>query len=254
MHACQLGLRRVLLADKTLKRVSFSDFILFQNEHTQLSGCTYVRIIFSSLLFRSRVGGTWCSVGLRRMEASGAKVERLVRLYPKVDESETPLPRAWSAKDKYTYIGLSQGNLRVHYKGTGRLELFTVGIHCLWPCSDSVSPSQVVERTTRMPQQFVPLSQSLPPVVSTTLKFESSAKAEMGTSWQNSSLYPVVVYTHPLSPSFPLPPLLPSFSLLPPLPSLSLSSTFSLSLLPILCLPPFLSGISVLVCQLLVST
>lgn len=51
------------------------------------------------------------------MEVSGAKVDRLVRLYPKVDESETPLPRVWNVKDKYTYIGLSQGNLRVHYKG-----------------------------------------------------------------------------------------------------------------------------------------
>ena len=45
------------------------------------------------------------------------KVEKLVRLYPKVSERETPLPRSWSAKDKYTYIGLSQNNLRVHYKG-----------------------------------------------------------------------------------------------------------------------------------------
>ena len=47
----------------------------------------------------------------------GNKVDRLSRLYPKVDESETPLPRSWSTKDKYTYIGLSQSNLKVHYKG-----------------------------------------------------------------------------------------------------------------------------------------
>lgn len=52
------------------------------------------------------------------MEPSVAKVDRLVRLYPKVDEVETALPRSWSGKDKYTYIGLSQNNLRVHYKGT----------------------------------------------------------------------------------------------------------------------------------------
>ena len=51
------------------------------------------------------------------MEATGVVVDRLARLYTKVDESETPLPRVWSAKDKYTYIGLSQSNLRVHYKG-----------------------------------------------------------------------------------------------------------------------------------------
>lgn len=44
---------------------------------------------------------------------------RLQRLYPAVNQHETPLPRSWSPKDKYNYIGLSQGNLRVHYKGMG---------------------------------------------------------------------------------------------------------------------------------------
>jgi len=43
--------------------------------------------------------------------------ERLKKLYPAVNEEETPLPRSWSAKDKYNYLGLSQNNLRVHYKG-----------------------------------------------------------------------------------------------------------------------------------------
>uniref|UniRef100_A0A3Q1EE89 RAN binding protein 10 n=1 Tax=Acanthochromis polyacanthus TaxID=80966 RepID=A0A3Q1EE89_9TELE len=46
--------------------------------------------------------------------------ERLKRLYPAVNEEETPLPRSWSPKDKYSYIGLSQNNLRVHYKGHGK--------------------------------------------------------------------------------------------------------------------------------------
>ncbi|XP_029008762.1 ran-binding protein 10 [Betta splendens] len=46
--------------------------------------------------------------------------ERLKRLYPAVNEEETPLPRFWSPKDKYSYIGLSQNNLRVHYKGHGK--------------------------------------------------------------------------------------------------------------------------------------
>ncbi|XP_065781645.1 ran-binding protein 10 isoform X3 [Muntiacus reevesi] len=45
---------------------------------------------------------------------------RLQRLYPAVNQHETPLPRSWSPKDKYNYIGLSQGNLRVHYKGHGK--------------------------------------------------------------------------------------------------------------------------------------
>ncbi|XP_019390954.1 PREDICTED: ran-binding protein 10-like [Crocodylus porosus] len=46
--------------------------------------------------------------------------QRLRRLYPAVNQDETPLPRSWSPKDKYNYIGLSQGNLRVHYKGHGK--------------------------------------------------------------------------------------------------------------------------------------
>lgn len=44
---------------------------------------------------------------------------RLHRLYPVVNQEETPLPRSWSLKDKCNYIGLSQDNLRVHYKGAG---------------------------------------------------------------------------------------------------------------------------------------
>lgn len=47
-------------------------------------------------------------------------VDRLKYLYPMVNEDETPLPRSWSPKDKYSYIGLSQNNLRVHYKGHGK--------------------------------------------------------------------------------------------------------------------------------------
>ncbi|BFZ19894.1 hypothetical protein BsWGS_22933 [Bradybaena similaris] len=46
--------------------------------------------------------------------------DRLKQLYPAVDEDETPLPRSWSPKDKFNFIGLSQGNLRVHYKGVGK--------------------------------------------------------------------------------------------------------------------------------------
>ncbi|XP_034185612.1 ran-binding protein M [Osmia lignaria lignaria] len=47
-------------------------------------------------------------------------VDPLKMLYPMVNEEETPLPRSWSPKDKYNYIGLSQNNLRVHYKGYGK--------------------------------------------------------------------------------------------------------------------------------------
>ena len=46
--------------------------------------------------------------------------ERLKLLYPMVNEAETPLPRCWSVKDKFNYIGLSHNNLRVQYKGNGK--------------------------------------------------------------------------------------------------------------------------------------
>lgn len=58
-------------------------------------------------------GGAMPSPGEQEMS------RRLQRLYPAVNQHETPLPRSWSPKDKYNYIGLSQGNLRVHYKGIG---------------------------------------------------------------------------------------------------------------------------------------
>jgi len=38
-------------------------------------------------------------------------------LYPFVDEARTPLPRCWSAKDKYHLLSLTHQDLRVHYKG-----------------------------------------------------------------------------------------------------------------------------------------
>ncbi|XP_060520448.1 ran-binding protein 9 isoform X2 [Cylas formicarius] len=55
----------------------------------------------------------------QQKETQNGTMDRLKRLYPAVNESKTPLPRAWSPKEKYGYIGLSQGNLRVHYKGHG---------------------------------------------------------------------------------------------------------------------------------------
>lgn len=45
---------------------------------------------------------------------------RLKLLYPMVDENDTPLPRSWNSKDKFTNLGLSQNNIRVHYKGIQR--------------------------------------------------------------------------------------------------------------------------------------
>lgn len=50
-------------------------------------------------------------------DISGQPVDRLKLLYPNVDEKLTPLPRSWSSQEKCNSIGLTQNNLRVHYKG-----------------------------------------------------------------------------------------------------------------------------------------
>lgn len=50
-------------------------------------------------------------------DLSAQPVDRLKLLYPNVDEKLTPLPRSWSSQEKCNSIGLTQNNLRVHYKG-----------------------------------------------------------------------------------------------------------------------------------------
>lgn len=52
--------------------------------------------------------------------SSSHSVDRLKILYPNVNENDTPLPRSWSSQDKCHAVGLSQNNLRVHYKGAGK--------------------------------------------------------------------------------------------------------------------------------------
>lgn len=49
--------------------------------------------------------------------AMAAPVDRIKQYYPNVNEDEFPLPRAWSSHEKCPAIGLTQNNLRVHYKG-----------------------------------------------------------------------------------------------------------------------------------------
>ncbi|KAF2895915.1 hypothetical protein ILUMI_10251 [Ignelater luminosus] len=67
------------------------------------------------------------------LETQNGAVDRLKRLYPAVNEEKTPLPRAWSAKEKYNYIGLSQNNLRVHYKGHGKTHRDAASVQATHP-------------------------------------------------------------------------------------------------------------------------
>lgn len=58
---------------------------------------------------------------------------RLKALYPMVNEEQTPLPKSWSPKDKFNYIGLSNGNLRVHYKGHGKTHKDAASVRATHP-------------------------------------------------------------------------------------------------------------------------
>lgn len=52
-----------------------------------------------------------------KMDENGSElktIDRLKLLYPNVTE---PLPLCWSSTEKNNSIGLSNSNLRVHYKG-----------------------------------------------------------------------------------------------------------------------------------------
>ncbi|CAH1779809.1 unnamed protein product [Owenia fusiformis] len=59
--------------------------------------------------------------------------ERIQMLYPAINEKCTPLPRSWSPKDKYNFIGLSQNNLRVHYKGVGKTHKDAASVRATHP-------------------------------------------------------------------------------------------------------------------------
>ncbi|PSN36386.1 Ran-binding protein 9 [Blattella germanica] len=86
------------------------------------------------------------SNGRSVMDSQGATqnavVDRLKLLHPMVNEEETPLPRSWSPKDKYNYIGLSQNNLRVHYKVNLAYSPF---IPNLYPTVGLQTPGEVVD-------------------------------------------------------------------------------------------------------------
>ncbi|XP_074644705.1 ran-binding protein 9-like [Tubulanus polymorphus] len=65
--------------------------------------------------------------------AQAALFARLKLLYPAVNQDETPLPKSWSPKDKFNYIGLSHNNLRVHYKGMGKTHKDAASVRATYP-------------------------------------------------------------------------------------------------------------------------
>ena len=56
-------------------------------------------------------------------------IDRLKQMYPMVDMKETPLPTCWSQKDKFQDVGLTQNNLRAHYKGKFFVLIFSLFLY-----------------------------------------------------------------------------------------------------------------------------
>ena len=52
-----------------------------------------------------------------KMQQHTDSVVRLKNLYPAVCDIDITLPLSWSIKEKHSYIGLSNNELRAHYKG-----------------------------------------------------------------------------------------------------------------------------------------
>ncbi|XP_058126226.1 ran-binding protein 9 [Anopheles ziemanni] len=65
--------------------------------------------------------------------ATAGPVDRLKILYPNVNEAVDPLPRSWSLQDKCSTIGLTQNNLRVHYKGIGKSHTDAASVRTAFP-------------------------------------------------------------------------------------------------------------------------
>ena len=75
----------------------------------------------SGLLGPGGVPGLGAAISTGIGGSSGIYVGDIIsRLYPNVNQSETPLPRQWSAKDKCQTLSLSMNNSRVTYKGPGK--------------------------------------------------------------------------------------------------------------------------------------
>ncbi|KAK2189474.1 hypothetical protein NP493_106g07066 [Ridgeia piscesae] len=73
------------------------------------------------------------SLGNSQIHKTQDSLDRLRRLYPAVIDPENTLPRSWSPKDKHNFIGLTQNDLRVHYKGVGKTHKDAASVRATQP-------------------------------------------------------------------------------------------------------------------------
>lgn len=78
-------------------------------------------------------GAAGGAAGGSNAAATAGPVDRLKILYPNVNEAVDPLPRSWSLQDKCSTIGLTQNNLRVHYKGIGKSHTDAASVRTAFP-------------------------------------------------------------------------------------------------------------------------
>ncbi|XP_058456696.1 ran-binding protein 9 [Malaya genurostris] len=81
----------------------------------------------------SSASGSTGGAGAGTSGGQTVMVDRLKLLYPNVNEAVDPLPRFWSSQDKCTTIGLTQNNLRVHYKGVGKSHTDAASVRTPYP-------------------------------------------------------------------------------------------------------------------------
>lgn len=74
------------------------------------------------------------------IESEETPKQRQGRRFSPIDDKYNPFRRQWSSKDRHSFIGLSQNNLRVHYKGSGKNSKDTASVRA----NHSVPPNSGV--------------------------------------------------------------------------------------------------------------
>ena len=79
-------------------------------------------------------GSLGAAGGLSSAAGGGIYVGDVIsRLYPNVNQQETPLPRQWSTIHKCQTLNLTHGNLRVTYKGPGKTHKDAASVRTDYP-------------------------------------------------------------------------------------------------------------------------
>lgn len=87
-----------------------------------LTAITASSTVFNSDNIKMDTSSSLCSDSCSSNCTTGtsSQFDAISRLYPNVNQKETPLPRQWSTTHRFQTLSLSNNNLRVTYKGPGK--------------------------------------------------------------------------------------------------------------------------------------